>query len=210
MNNLRNFFRLTLCNEFKPCSTFCSFGLASLNRCLHSRQSLIIENLALRQQLALFKRQRRPGLTMTDKLFWVFVRRFWSTRKEALILVTPETVVRWHRAGLQLYWRLISRARKTLGRRPVTKETREMIFKMVAENPTWRAPRIHGELVRLGIDVSERRVSRGMRHAPRPPESGQRWLTFLRNHREAHRCHGLLLGTDDDFQRVIRFLPDWA
>ena len=159
------------------------FGL--LHRCLHSRQSLLIENLALRQQLALFKRQCRPRLTIADKLFWVFIRRFWSDWKEGLIVVTPETVVRWHRAGFQLYWRLISRARKPLGRRPVTKEIRDLISRMVAENPTWRAPRIHGELVMLGIDVSERSVSRWMRHAPRPPDSGQRWLAFLRNHREA-------------------------
>ena len=99
-------------------------------------------------------------------------------------MVTPDTVARWHRAGFQLYWRLISRVRNPLDRKPVTKEIRELIFKMVAENPTWRAPRIHGELVMLGYEVSERSVSRWMRHAPRSPESAQRWLTFLRNHRE--------------------------
>jgi len=100
-------------------------------------------------------------------------------------VVSPGTVVRWHRAGFRLYWRLISRVRKPVGRRPVTEEIRELIFQMVAENPTWRAPRIHGELVMLGFEVSERSVSRWMRHAPRTPDSAQRWLTFLRNHREA-------------------------
>jgi putative transposase len=75
--------------------------------------------------------------------------------------------------------------RKPVGKKPVTKEIRELIFKMVAENPTWRAPRIHGELVMLGFEVSERSVSRWMRRAPRSPDSAQRWLTFLRNHREA-------------------------
>src|SRR5215471_10459958 len=157
-----------------------------LVRLFRSRRSLLIENLALRQQLAVFKRQNsRPGLTVVDKLFWLLLRRFWGSWKKTLILVSPDTVVRWHRAGFRLYWRLISRVRKPVGRRPVKEEIRELIFQMVAENPTWRAPRIHGELVMLGFQISERSVSRWMRHAPRTPESAQRWLTFLRNHREA-------------------------
>src|SRR5262252_3803527 len=158
----------------------------TLGREFRSRQSLLIENLALRQQLVVFKRHRsRPRLALSDKLFWLLLRRTWSSWKNALIVVKPETVVRWHRSGFRLYWRLISRVRKTVGRRPVTQEIRELIFKMVAENPTWHAPRIHGELEMLGFDVSERSVSRWMRRAPRPPEAGQHWLTFLRNHREA-------------------------
>jgi putative transposase len=94
-------------------------------------------------------------------------------------------VVRWHRAGFRLYWRLISRVRKPVGRKPLSKEIRQLIFRMVAENPTWRAPRIHGELLMLGYEVSERSVTRWIRRAPRPPDSAQRWLTFLHNHREA-------------------------
>jgi hypothetical protein len=122
-----------------------------LIRLVRSRLTLLIENLALRQQLAVFKRQNsRPRLATADKIFWVLLLRSWSLWKTALIVVSPETVVRWHRAGFQLYWRLISRVRKSVGRRPVTKEIRELIFKMVAENPTWRAPRIHGELAMLG------------------------------------------------------------
>ena len=160
------------------------FGL--LVRLVQSRESLLIENLALRQQLAVFKRKhRRPRLSATDKLFWVALRRFCSSWKEALIVVTPATVVRWHRAGFQVYWRLLSRARKRPGRRPVSQEIRELIFKIAAENPTWRAPRMHGELVMLGFEVSERSVARWVRRAPRSPDSAQRWLTFLRNHREA-------------------------
>ncbi len=149
-----------------------------------SRRVLLLENLALRQQLAVFKRRPRPILAATDKLFWVALRRFWPSWKKALIIVKPDTVVRWHRAGFRLYWRLISRMRKPVGRRPVTKQIRELIFQMVAENPTWRAPRIHGELLMLGFEVSERSVSRWMRRAPRSPETAQRWLAFLRNHRE--------------------------
>jgi transposase InsO family protein len=160
------------------------FGL--LVRLFRARERLLVENLALRQQVAVFKRtHRRPRLAALDKLFWVALRRFWSSWKNALIVVTPDTVIRWHRAGFQLYWRLLSRARKPLGRRPISKEIRELIFQMVAENPTWRAPRIHGEVVMLGFEVSERSVARWMRRTPRNPDSAQRWLTFLRNHREA-------------------------
>ena len=155
-------------------------------RLFRSRRSLLIENLALRQQLAVFKRkQSRPRLTAADKLFWVFLHRFWSSWKKALMVVSPDTVVRWHRAGFRLYWRFISRVRKRVGRRGVTKDIRELIFRMVAENPTWRAPRIHGELLMLGFEVSERSVSRWMRRAPRSPGSAGLWLSFLHNHREA-------------------------
>ena len=144
-----------------------------------------MENLALRQQLAIFKRQSsRPRLGVADKLFWVTLRRFWSSWKKTLIVVSPDTVVRWHRAGFGLYWRLISR-RQPVGRRPVTKQIRELILRMTAENPTWRAPRIHGELLMLGFDISERSVSRWMRRVSAPADPTQRWLTFLRNHREA-------------------------
>lgn len=157
-----------------------------LLRLFRLRQSLLIENLALRQQLAVFKRQRRrPRLTCSDKLFWLLLHRFWSSWKTVLIVVSPDTVVRWHRTGFQLYWRLISRVRKPVGRRPVTEEIRKLIFKMMAQNPTWRAARIHGELAMLGFPVSERSVSRWMRRAPITADPSQGWLTFLRNHCEA-------------------------
>ena len=82
-----------------------------LVRLFRSRRSLLIENLALRQQLAVFKRQNsRPGLTVVDKLFWLLLRRFWGSWKKTLILVSPDTVVRLHRVGFRLYWRLISLA----------------------------------------------------------------------------------------------------
>jgi transposase InsO family protein len=102
-----------------------------------------------------------------------------------LILAQPETVVRWHRAGFKLYWKWISRRRSCLGRKPASRELRELIFRMVAENPTWGAPRIHGELKMLGFDISERTVLHWMRKAPRSPEPANRWAAFLSNHREA-------------------------
>jgi len=153
---------------------------------LGSRRDLILENLALRQQL-LSMHAKRPQrrLSAVHKLFWVLLRRLWSGWKKPLILVTPRTVVEWHRAGFRLYWRWLSRARQIGGRKPVSQEVRALIFRMAAENPTWGAPRIHGELLMLGFDVSEPTISRWLRRAPKNPDVGQRWLTFLRNHREA-------------------------
>jgi transposase InsO family protein len=151
-----------------------------------SRQDLILKNLALRQQLlACHAKRPRRRLTASNKLFWVLLRRFWTRWKQPLILVTPRTVIGWHRAGFRLYWTWISRARPKGGREPVSKEIRGLIFRMAAENPTWGAPRIHGELLKLGFNVSEPTVSRWLRRAPRPHDPAQRWLTFLRNHREA-------------------------
>ncbi len=159
--------------------------LTSTLRFFRTRRSLLLENLVLRHQLAVLKRKlTRPRLGIFDKLFWVFARRFWSGWKGTLIVVDPETVVRWHRAGFHLYWRLISKVRTHVGRKQMPKEVRELIFRMVAENTTWGAPRIHGELLMLGFDVSERTISRWMKRAPRDPQPAQRWPAFLRNHRE--------------------------
>ena len=120
-----------------------------------------------------------------DKLFWVLARWFWADWKKSLLVITPETVVRWHRAGFRLYWSWISRVKKQVGRKRMSKEIRNLIFRMVAENPTWGAPRIHGELLMLGFDVSERTISRWMKRASRDPELAQRWQAFVRNHRDA-------------------------
>ena len=164
----------------------CGLLFCTILRLFRTRRNLLLENLVLRQQLATLKRRRpRPRLGILDKLFWVLARRFWSRWKEALVVVTPETVVRWHRAGFQLYWKLISKVRRPIGRRQTPKGVRELIFRMAAENPTWGAPRIHGELLMLGFDISERTISRWMKRAPRDPDRAKRWLTFLRNHREA-------------------------
>ena len=147
---------------------------------------MLLENLALRQQLAVLKERRpQPRFSASDKLFWTTLCRLWSQWQRALILVQPETVVRWHRAGFKLYWKWISRHRTCAGRRCVSRELRELIFRMVAENRTWGAPRIHGELKMLGFDLSERTVLRWMRRAPRKPEPAKRWAEFLNNHREA-------------------------
>src|SRR6266849_7292286 len=100
--------------------------LASILRLFRTRRSLLLENLVLRQQLAVLKRKHpRPRLDVIDRLFWVLARRFWSGWKEALIIVSPETVIRWHRSGFGLYWRAISRARQVIGRKWIPKEVRD-------------------------------------------------------------------------------------
>jgi hypothetical protein len=154
-------------------------------RSCRSRRDLLLENLALRQQLGVLK-QRHPQhrLAAPDRLFWIMLRWLWPGWKRSLVLVQPETVVRWHRAAFKLYWTWLSRRRTRAGRKCVSSELRELIFRMVAENPTWGAPRIHGELKMLGFDISERTVLRWMRKAPRDPEPAKRWAAFLSNHRE--------------------------
>jgi hypothetical protein len=157
--------------------------LSTGNLC--SRRDLVLENLALRQPLSVLKQKHpHPRLEASERLSWVVLRRLWSGWRRALILVQPETVVRWHRAGFKLYWTWLWRHQTRVGRKPVSRELRELIFRMVAENSTWGSPRIHGELVMLGFDISERTVLRWMRKAPRNPEPAKRWAAFLINHRE--------------------------
>src|SRR5713226_5040401 len=149
------------------------------------RGNLALENLALRQQLTVLSRcHSRPRLTSVDRFFWVMLRRVWTRWTDALIIVKPDTVVGWHRAGFRLYWRFRSR-RKRVGRPRTRQEIRDLIKRMAAENGTWGAPRIHGELLKLGVAVSERTVSRCLQDQPRDPASRPSWLAFLRNHREA-------------------------
>jgi hypothetical protein len=160
------------------------FGAA--RRFFRTRQNLMLENLALRQQLVVLKRRHpKPRLDLLDKLFWVALCELWSDWKKSLDLVAPATVLRWHRGGFRLYWALLCKVRKRAGGKKIPREVRDLIFQMVAENATWGAPRIHGELRMLGFEVSERTISRWMRRAPRNPERAQRWRAFLRNHREA-------------------------
>jgi hypothetical protein len=131
------------------------FGLIACSS--SSRRDLLLENLALRQQLAVLKtRHPQPRFPAPDRLFWVMMRRYWPGWKRALVLVQPDIVVSWHRAGFRRYWTWGSRHKARVGRKGVSQESRSLIFRMVAENRTWGAPRIHGELKMLGFDISER------------------------------------------------------
>ncbi len=149
-----------------------------------SRNDLGLELVALRHQLAVLKRQNpRPRLNRWDRLFWLTLRRLWSRWMRVLVIVKPETVVSWHHAGFRCYWRCLSRHRP--GRPQITAQLRKLIRAMAGENPTWGAPRIHGELLKLGFEISESTVSRYLAQIDRHRESGKGWLVFLKNHREA-------------------------
>jgi putative transposase len=149
-----------------------------------SRTDTAVGVLALRQQVAVLKRRRpRPPLRPLDRLFWTLLRATWSRWKDALVIVKPETVVGWHRAGFRLYWRWKSRRRD--GRPRIKEEIRVLIRRLAQENSDWGAPKIHGELQKLGFVLSERTVARYLRSLQRRGDPAKKWLAFLRNHREA-------------------------
>ena len=145
--------------------------------------AIAMENLALRLQLATYKKKRkRPVLTELDRLFWVGLSGIWDGWRTALVFVQPDTVVRWQRDRFRRYWARLTRAKHSrTGRPAVTSSIRQLVLRMATANPLWGSPRIHGELKMLGIQISERTVSRILRRARRPPSS-QSWRTFLRNH----------------------------
>ena len=149
---------------------------------MSGHQAVAIENAALRLQLAAFRRKRkRPLLTTFDRLFWVGLSRVWSGWRSPLFYVQADTVVRWQRERFRKFWARLSRVdHRRRGRPATTVEIRRLIERMVAANPLWRAPRIHGELKMLGIPLSERTVSRVIRTLRRSPT--QTWKTFLHNH----------------------------
>jgi putative transposase len=144
--------------------------------------ALVLENFALRQQLSVYRRkQKRPRLTRWDRLFWIALAGHWQGWRKSLFIVHPDTVVRWQRQRFGKYWaQLSNRSRKKIGRPQIGKQIRDLIQTIARANPLWRAPRIHGELLKLGIEVSERTVSRTLQTVKRPPS--QTWKTFLKNH----------------------------
>ena len=145
---------------------------------IKSHRSLALENLALRHQLEVLQRNaKKPQLSNRDRTLWVILSRLWPDWRESLAIVRPKTVVAWHRKGWRLYWRWKCRGR---GRPAVSAEVRSLIRRISRENPLWGAPRIHGELLKLGIDVSEATVARYMVKGPRQPSPT--WRSFIRNH----------------------------
>src|SRR6202011_253102 len=142
------------------------------------RVVLELENLALRHQLHVLRRQR-PGrlrLFTLDRLLWIWLYRLWPRCLDTMVLVKPATVVQWHRQGFRLFWRWRSRS----GRPLVHREVRKLIREISGANPRWGAPRIHGELLKLGIEISQATVAKYMvRRRGMPSQS---WRCFLRNH----------------------------
>jgi transposase InsO family protein len=156
--------------------------VALLRAAVRDRADVVAENLLLRHQLTVLTRptRKRPRLRARDKLLWVLARLARRDWRQHLVLVRPETVVRWHRRGWRLFWRW--RSRGPVGRPRVGVEVRALIARMARDNPSWGAERIRGELLKLGIAVSTATVQRYRRREPaRSPT--QTWRTFLRNHR---------------------------
>ena len=157
--------------------------VAAIVSTVRDRADLVAENIALRQQLSCIARgRRRPQLRPLDRAFWAALFRVWPGWRELLVIVKPATVIRWHRSGFRLFWRWKSR-RRGPGRPRISPRVRKLIVEMATANVGWGAPRIHGELLKLGIRVSEVTVSRYMPRRAAPAGSRQRWSTFLRNHR---------------------------
>jgi putative transposase len=154
--------------------------LKTLRDFLRPRRDLLLENLALRQQINVLRRGNpKPALRLRDRIFWVALLRTWSGWRRPLAIVRPETVIAWHRRGWRLYWRWKSKSQE-IGRPRVPWEVIELIRRMSRENPTWGAPRIHGELMKLGYFVCESTVARYM--VKRRGRPTQDWKTFIRNH----------------------------
>lgn len=155
--------------------------LLSLRDYFRTRAVLQAEILALRHQLLILQRSKRYyklRLNCADRVFWVWLSRVWTEWRSALIIVKPETVIAWHRQGFRLYWKW--KSRHPAGRPSVSSEVRNLIRKMSLANPRWGAPRIHGELMKLGISISQATVAKYMVLHRRPPS--QNWRTFLTNH----------------------------
>src|SRR5215471_10953443 len=151
--------------------------LIILRSLIRSRVDLQLENLALRHQIGVLQRslKKRRKITAIDRLFWASLSRLWRDWRSALVIVKPQTVVAWHR----LFWTWKVR-RGQSGRPAIARETRDLIRRMSRENPTWGAPRIHGELLKLGIDIDESSVTKYKVRCCKPPS--QTWRTFLDNH----------------------------
>ena len=153
----------------------------TLRSSVRSRADLQLEMLALRHQLQVLQRSRaaRLPLTPADRLLWVWLSRAWNQWRGALVIVKPETVVAWQRQGFRLFWRW--KSRHHIGRPAVAPDIRALIRTMSEANPLWGAPRIHGELQKLGIDICQATVAKYMARRRQPPS--QTWRTFLTNHR---------------------------
>src|SRR5713226_10419728 len=137
--------------------------LATLFSVFRSRAALQVEILALRHQIGVLRRsaKQRPKLTAADRVFWAWLSGVWVEWQSALVLVKPETVIAWHRKGFRLFWTWKVRHGRT-GRPTVSQEIRDLIRSMSRGNPLWGAPRIHGELLKLGMDIGETSVNKYM------------------------------------------------
>ena len=192
----QNLIRAELVGGFERRAIACLYGDADKGRVplAHSehrtRTALLLESIALRHQIAVLERSgtRRPCFRLWDRLFWILFSRWWPQWRDSLIIVQPETVLRWRREGWSALWRYRSRGRWRGGRPRVSSEVRHLIVRMARENFLWGAPRIHGELTSdARFQRLQATVSRYLPIGSRPP--GQSWRTFLRNQAMAFSHH---------------------
>jgi putative transposase len=181
-------------------SVFCGL-ISSLKR----RESLVFEVVALRHQIAVLQSNNRvrPRLNRWDRILWVWLSKRFEGWRASLVIVQPNTVIRWHRSAFKIYWHWKSRSGQS-GRPKVDRELRDLIGSMASEN-LWRAPRIHKELVRLGFDVSERTIMRYMPKSPSSETARQNWKTFLKNHRHSIAAMDLFVVPTITFRLVYGF-----
>ncbi len=154
--------------------------LLALRGLARSRVALHLEVLALRHQLQVLQRSRprRLRLVKADRCLWAWLSSAWSSWRTALVIVQPQTVIAWHRQGLRLWWTW--KSRRGTGRPAVPADVRSLIRTMSQADPLWGAPRIHGELLKLGVDICQASVAKYMMRRHKPPS--QTWRTFLANH----------------------------
>src|SRR5712664_2211698 len=182
------------------------FGLllvAALRAAFLARTDLVVENLALRHQLSTFVHcGRRPRVGVADRVLWVTLRRVWARWSEVLLFVRPETVVRWHRARFRKYWTWLSHHRRREGRPSIDGDLRTLILRMAAENPSWGAPRIHGEFAH----ARDRRVRAHGVQIPSAASTGSRRARALdrvpAQSPRRDRGHGFLHSPDCDLPRA--------
>ena len=154
---------------------------SSIWESIRSRAALQAEIFALRHQLLVLQRTargRKLDLRWADRVLWIWLSQLWNDWRSAVLILKPETVIAWHRRGFRLYWRW--KSRHPQGRPCVPQEVIDLIRKMSLANPRWGAPRIHGELLKLGLELSEATVAKYMVRHRKPPS--QTWRTFLANH----------------------------
>ena len=170
-----------MANLYGQCWDGLSVRAELLSSLLKSRTALQLENIALRHQIGVLQRSAKKRLQLhnSDRLFWVGLSQLWSEWRSALVIVKPETVIAWHRKAFRLFWTWKVQHGKP-GRPAILLEVRALIRRMSRENPGWGAPRIHGELLKLGIDIGETSVSKYLVRRRKPPS--QTWRTFLQNH----------------------------
>jgi putative transposase len=177
---------------------------AAVSATCKSRAGLQLENLALRHQLGVLQRSvKRPKLAPADRLLWAWLCAVWSDWRSALVIVKPDTVVAGHRRGFRLFWTWKVRHGQP-GRPTVPNHVRELIRKLSRENPLWGAPRIHGELLKLGIDIGETSVGKYLVRHRKPPS--QAWRTFVENHVKAMVSVDFFTVPTNTFQVLYVFL----